>query len=114
MGTRMKVCNAFQMRSKAGTLSAKNSTAKSARLTTITGQVLRRCSVGGRSNTPNRDNKPRVAVVAYRLRPAAKLVVTRSAASSSAGSFTGQVYERGIATGQTEKKKGRVSGPGIG
>jgi hypothetical protein len=85
-------------------LSAKNSTANSAKLTTMTVHVLNNCSVGGRWTNPKCDNNPKVAIVAYRFSPAAKLVATSSAASSLAGSFTDSVYERGKAHGYSGEK----------
>ena len=47
MGTRMNVCSAFQIRSKAGILSAKNSIPKRARLATMTGHPASSCNPGG-------------------------------------------------------------------
>src|SRR5262249_44669119 len=81
-GIRMKVWRAFHTRSNAGTLSAKNSTAKSATLAPITHQLVNRCSVGGSSTSPPCASRPSVASVAYTLRPAAKLVATSSPTSS--------------------------------
>jgi hypothetical protein len=70
----------------------------------MTVHVLNNCSVGGRCTNPKCDNNPRVAIVAYRFSPAAKLVATSSAASSLAGSFTESVYGPGKAHGREAEK----------
>src|SRR5882724_954771 len=84
-GTRMKVCSAFQIRSKAGILSAKNSIPKSVPLAPITHQLASTSNPGGNASTPTCDSTPRVATVAYRFSPAAKLVATTVATTSFAG-----------------------------
>ena len=86
-GTRMKVCNAFQTRSKAGTLSAKNSTVKSARLAPMTHQLASRCKGEGSIKRFACASSPSVATVAYTFSPAAKLTATSSATSCSPGIF---------------------------
>src|SRR5216684_5986541 len=88
-GTRMKVCSAFQIRSKAGILSAKNSIANSAPLAPITHHLASTSNAGGSANTPKCASSPSVATVAYKFRPAAKLVATTAATISSAGIFIG-------------------------
>src|SRR5215469_5036900 len=64
IGTLINVCRAFQTRSKAGILSAKNSIAKRITAAPITYQLASSCSEGGRWTAPDRDSNPRVATVA--------------------------------------------------
>src|ERR1700694_1618705 len=92
MGMRIKVCSAFQTRSKAGILSAKNSMAKSAPLAAITYQLATRCKAGGKDSTPKWASSPRVATVAYTFSPAAKLTATSRATSSSPVNFIPSGY----------------------
>src|SRR5438309_2247023 len=86
-GTRIKVCRVFQTRSKAGILSAKNSTANNAALTPITYQLESISRAGGNESTPRRAKSPSVATVAYRFNPAAKLVATSAATISFPANF---------------------------
>src|SRR5438270_6066705 len=86
-GTRINVCSAFQIRSKAGILSAKNSIPKRAAHAAITGQLPRRCKAGGRGKCPKRASSPKTPTVAYRFRPAAKLTAASMANSSAEGIF---------------------------
>src|SRR5690242_1950051 len=86
-GTRMKVCSAFQIKSKAGILSAKNSTANSAPLAPITHQLASTSKPGGNAKIRACASSPRVATVAYRFSPAAKLVATTAATIWFAGIF---------------------------
>src|SRR5579863_7328797 len=81
----MNVCNAFQIRSKAGILSAKNSRAKRARLAAITGQPASTCSPGGSGKWLKRASRPSTATVAYKFRPAANPMAASSAKSSLDG-----------------------------
>src|ERR1700736_4544335 len=69
------------MRSMAGILSTTNSITKSARLASMTHQLVSRSSEGGRSIVCRRASNPRVATVAYTFRPAAKHDATTSAAT---------------------------------
>jgi hypothetical protein len=84
-GTRIKVCSAFQMRSKAGIVSPKNSIANKAVLAAITGQVSSGCSPGGSGRCPKRASRPSAATVAQRLSPAANPIAASSAKTSEAG-----------------------------
>src|SRR5208337_4125719 len=68
-----KVWSAFQIKSKAGILSAKTSMANSTPEAAITHQLVSKCRPEGKSTRPAWASRPRVATVAYRLSPAAKL-----------------------------------------
>src|SRR5579872_6499169 len=80
MGMRINVCRAFHMRSKAGILSAKNSSPNSASETPMIHHDCKTSRLEGREMTPKRPSSPSVATVAYTLSPAAKLVAASMAA----------------------------------
>src|SRR5580692_12677958 len=85
----MKVCSAFQSKSKTGNLSAKNSIRKRTIEHAITYQLESKCSAGGSGITPACARRPSVATVAYTFSPAAKLIAVRAAKSSLDGILTG-------------------------
>src|SRR5208282_3987759 len=87
-GILTKVCRAFQSKSKAGILSAKNSMAKRTPEAAITHQLESRWRPDGKSTRPPRQSSPRVATVAYTFRPAAKLTATIRPTSSEPSNFT--------------------------
>src|SRR5579859_1118216 len=81
----MKVCRAFQIRSKAGILSAKNSIPNSTVLATMMGQLSSSCSPGGSGRCPKCARSPKTATVAYKFNPAAKPIAASSANNSLGG-----------------------------
>ena len=81
-GTRINVCSAFQTTSKAGILSAKNSTVNSASAAAITHQFVSKCSDAGSASHRVCPSSPNVATVAYTFSPAAKLTATSKATIS--------------------------------
>ena len=107
----MKVCSAFQIRSKAGILSAKNSTANSVPLAPITHQLVSAYSPGGNASIPQCPSNPSVATVAYKFSPAAKLVATTAATISFDGIF---IKLRFIAVGFTTSSVQHLPGSRLG
>src|SRR6266404_6246622 len=112
-GIRTKVCRAFQNKSKAGILSANSSIAKSTLEAAITHQLESRCSPEGKSSSPAWVRSPRVATVAYTLRPAAKLTATIRPTSSEPPNFMPASIS-GLRFLHTPKKeKGRLRRPSL-